>query len=112
MAVHFNITYFTQIELSFKHAMAISKDGSLYVWGSNEYARLGLEKLDQTLYIPTANEYFKKYCIKSISLGSLHSIIKGNLRNKNGKETGTSHLYSIGRPVALSDYTYLGITEG
>lgn len=55
--------------------MAISKDGSLYVWGSNEYARLGLEKLNNTLYVPTVNEYFKKYKVKSVSLGYLHSVI-------------------------------------
>lgn len=90
MAVHFSIVYFTQIELHSKQAMAISKDGSLYVWGSNEYALLGLEKINEIFYIPTVNEYFKKYKAKNISCGLHHSLIHVHLTNNKGKELDTS----------------------
>lgn len=112
MAVHFSIVYFTHIEIHNRQAMAISKDGSLYVWGSNEYALLGLEKLNEIVYIPTVNEYFKKFKVKQVSCGMWHSLIYVNHLGKNGKEQSGTQIFAIGRPVAPSEFTYLGITEG
>ena len=113
MAMHFNILCFTQIDMYARQALAISKDGSLYVWGTNEDAMLGLENMKEILWVPTQNDYFKKFKVTNIACGMSHSLVLVNQKSKSGKPIlNKTQLYALGKPMVPSEFTYLGITEG
>jgi alpha-tubulin suppressor-like RCC1 family protein/PKD repeat protein len=87
------------------HAAALTVDGSIYVWGSNDFYQLGIDHIvsadmPQLLETPINN-------VQSMALGERHSIAL----DKDGKlwvwgdntfgQTGTNSLESVKTPVQL-----------
>ena len=63
-----------------KHALAVSEDGKLYGWGSNEGLRIGFDKETQPVNKPTLIPFFARespvtYHVLDISCGEDHSLI-------------------------------------
>ena len=81
------------VALGVSHSAAITKDGSLYMWGSNRYGRLG----DGT----TTDRYTPVKImdnVASVSLGSSHS----------AAVTKNNYLYVWGYGGNDTDYSYIG----
>ena len=88
------------------HAAALTSDGSIYVWGSNDFKQLGIENLvsantPQLMPTPINN-------VQRMALGERHSIAlnqDGNLYvwgDNTFGQTGTGILEPIKTPVLLS----------
>lgn len=58
--MNFGLVSIAQIDLSVRHALAVTKEGTLYSWGSNDQGALGYqEKPEHIQYTPRVVEYFK-----------------------------------------------------
>ena len=68
--INFGLITITHIDLAQFHAMAISKEGTLYAWGNHDKVNLGLEKKEKknVYYTPTPVSFFEKYNVKHLSL--------------------------------------------
>lgn len=99
------------------HAMAITKEGTVYGWGRNQNMILGLgneethsSPKDKIFYTPTPIEFFEKYNIKAIRCGENHNLVYAK-KTKGTKELEQYHLFSLGKPLTESDYPIFGITK-
>jgi alpha-tubulin suppressor-like RCC1 family protein len=70
----------TKISSNLRHTTALTKDGIIYVWGSNDYGQLGLNSKAKHIYNPTvqfwedqSGPHFLSNIIK-IKTGDSHSI--------------------------------------
>ncbi|KUF97957.1 hypothetical protein AM588_10010424 [Phytophthora nicotianae] len=58
-----------QVEFGASHSAAIDEDGRLYVWGSNEYSKLGLGESSEMEELPCEVEALKGIKIVDVSCG-------------------------------------------
>ncbi|KAG3120740.1 hypothetical protein PI124_g1442 [Phytophthora idaei] len=59
----------TNVEFGASHSAAIDEDGRLYVWGSNEYSKLGLGESSEMETLPREVEALKGIKIVDVSCG-------------------------------------------
>ncbi|KAJ0233881.1 Regulator of chromosome condensation [Hirschfeldia incana] len=63
------------ISAGYNHSAAVTVDGELYMWGKNTSGQLGLGKnAPRVVHVPTKVEALSGIPIKSMALGSEHSI--------------------------------------
>jgi regulator of chromosome condensation len=67
-----NLTCCVSIAAGETHSLAVTKDGSLFAWGSNDLHQLGLNN-DQDIHTPTKVD--TQYHITDAAAGSQHSIV-------------------------------------
>ncbi|MBQ8310812.1 MAG: hypothetical protein IJX80_07360 [Clostridia bacterium] len=68
---------FTQISAGEKHALALTDDGSVYVWGANDFGQLGLET-NETVTVPTALTALADQTIVDVAAGDQFSLALSN----------------------------------
>ncbi|TDH73138.1 uncharacterized protein CCR75_008441 [Bremia lactucae] len=59
----------TRVEFGASHSAAIDEDGKLYMWGSNEYSKLGLGESSELESLPREVEALKGIRIVDVSCG-------------------------------------------
>ena len=64
-------TKLKSISAGYFFSLAIDEENDLYVWGSNQYGRLGLSKDIEYMKSP----YIRESNVKSISAGAVHTLI-------------------------------------
>ncbi|KAL1196325.1 Ultraviolet-B receptor UVR8 [Cardamine amara subsp. amara] len=63
------------ISAGYNHSAAITVDGELYMWGKNSSGQLGLgKKAARVVHLPTKVQALDGITIKSVALGSEHSV--------------------------------------
>ncbi|CAH2073475.1 unnamed protein product [Thlaspi arvense] len=63
------------ISAGYYHSAAITVDGELYMWGKNSSGQLGLgKKAARVVHVPTKVQALHGITIKSVALGSEHSV--------------------------------------
>eukprot|EP01124_Arcella_intermedia_P023551 TRINITY_DN3761_c0_g1_i2.p1 TRINITY_DN3761_c0_g1~~TRINITY_DN3761_c0_g1_i2.p1 ORF type:complete len:335 (+),score=73.84 TRINITY_DN3761_c0_g1_i2:82-1086(+) len=65
---------FTKISCGDSHILAISKDGSLFSWGTNGHGQLGFGKTQQVEHTPTQIPFFVSKEVVQIACGGYHSL--------------------------------------
>lgn len=108
--------YFAQISMNNNHVLALSKNGSLFVWGSNQYGSLGIGNFNYKTN-PTKVDSLKTWV--KISTGSNHSLAiqkNGTLwawgRNDSG-QLGTKDFTDRHSPMQITtDTNWVDIDAG
>jgi alpha-tubulin suppressor-like RCC1 family protein len=73
------------IELSVRHAFAITTTGELYAWGTNDQLALGLPvETNHVQNVPKKVECLSEYAVKKVACGDLHNLVYAKVL-KNGK---------------------------
>lgn len=69
---------FSKVSLYAKHALALTEDGKLYGWGSNERNNLGLGSEVEWVYSPTLIPFFAdaKFKLLDVYAGFDHSFVR------------------------------------
>lgn len=104
---------FQSIKLGMSHAMALSTDSTLYVWGSNTYGQLGTNAT-ATLYQPTQITPTVSY--DSITAGGAHSgaiDINQNLYLWGfnvGGQLGQSNVVARSSPIQVGSFKWSSVT--
>ncbi|CAH8375488.1 unnamed protein product [Eruca vesicaria subsp. sativa] len=63
------------ISAGYNHSAAVTVDGELYMWGKNTSGQLGLgKKAARVVHVPTKVQALKGITIRSVALGSEHSV--------------------------------------
>lgn len=88
---------FKKVSLLADHVYALTENGEIYGWGSNEYSRLGNEIADLKVYQPTLLPYFNekdKFKILDFVCGDDHSFI--HVEEFENKKSIGFKLFQIG----------------
>ena len=65
---------FVDVKMKYYHAMALTDNGRLFAWGSNQYHQCGLpEKVNY--YSPTEVPFFYDYIVHDFDVGDCHSMV-------------------------------------
>ncbi|TNV74890.1 hypothetical protein FGO68_gene13970 [Halteria grandinella] len=109
--VDYKSVQFKSLDLSVRHAFAITTTGELYAWGANDYGALGLGKETSHIqYVPTKVQALGDLAIKQVSCGDFHNLVYAKVV-KNGKEVeGATKVFSFGKSGNSENY-YLGLTD-
>ncbi|CAG2163198.1 unnamed protein product [Oppiella nova] len=75
----------TQLSCGAGHTLALTENGEVYGWGSNEWGQVGINSIQQVVSVPTRIAIYIKF--SSVSCGDYHSMAL----------TGRTSVYSWGR---------------
>lgn len=95
-----------------RHAFAVTTDGHLYSWGSNDYSALGATGKESNFiqFVPKLVECLKdKWVVKKVACGDYHNLVYAK-KIRNGKESEGSNVLAFGK-AGGNDNNYLGLTE-
>lgn len=104
---------FTKVSLLTNHALAVTKSGELYGWGSNVNGKLGLSLENVMAMKPTPVSYFNdksKFRVLDVACGDEHSFVHVEEFDDLGNSCGF-RLYQLGYNPDEPEHNYRGATK-